>query len=909
MLTRETYINEIENRLSWIELTVRRRNSLNLYDVDIHAESLFCELLNLVFGYKLENLNHFQKNFDSIDLGDKENRISIQVTAQDTRAKVQGTLDKFVENEHEKEYDRLVVLIIGTKPKFRKPFNTGDNLCFDADTDVWDINYLLRRISEKPIGELSQICTFFKEQLYPNEGYTGVSLIKLGTQMLSEMFFICKEKLLSIGISDRTADEIIKTDIGSTKYQYILDEAVGGKRYLIGEFGSGKSHALLIIAQQLMNEYLAGNSTVFPLYVRGKEISRIGSVKQWLKDLKFDEVNYFLLIDGLDEIDRNFTGQLIEEINVLSIQYPQNKILAASRPLTVLNIEIDRTFNIHPLTDNECLSLYNIVSNDESGEQAFRWINENMRKTLSKPFFCIIFALSKSEPSGWAKQDIDLIIALVTKSVQKAGQHAELAFFDLASIASKAVDRDFRDVHTSEIHYLSSLENVLATGFISLANDYISFPLPIIAQWMAAQAIRRNIVNIDDIISDSYRMNKWLYSLSILFSQISFEESLDIFSRIVQESPGNASRIICDGIRFDTMISLPTAYECGLQLQQAMGIWVDSLGLLSKWIAPFSHGKLKPLGIEVDDRRITYTWMDLECSTPVQVLSYQEMRRNRGTIHSRGVPAQATWPWILTFDYLSNRLKKVINSRLIFTDEGQLQKEYLWSTLLRISGKGSLYEKEVDLTAFDAYRKFIGHRWEINGKAVSAEFLFHLIDDHIKNGKTTISAPYPVSDKPHRSGEWVWSSYSTEQLLKKTQFIYGSALSEYMRIVDTVFSKLKKSLEIAKLAPCELVGGLEFQEEDTTSASGPSLVWYVKALPISEDSNVNIQLQKISFNDDNLLRLLIQHNLKMRPEFENSAVAQITSQYLDIFSSTPVTNIVFSWLKEELKEIGWIDGI
>ena len=96
MLTREIYIHEIESRLSWLDSTVRLRNSLNLYDIDIHAESFFCELLNLVFGYKLENLNHHQNNFDSIDLGDKENRISVQITSQSTRTKVQGILDKFI---------------------------------------------------------------------------------------------------------------------------------------------------------------------------------------------------------------------------------------------------------------------------------------------------------------------------------------------------------------------------------------------------------------------------------------------------------------------------------------------------------------------------------------------------------------------------------------------------------------------------------------------------------------------------------------------------------------------------------------------------------------------------------------------------------------------------------------------
>lgn len=393
MLTREIYIHEIESRLSWRDSTVRLRNSLNLYDIDIHAESFFCELLNLAFGYTLENLNHHQNNFDSIDLGDKANRISVQITSQNTRTKVQGTLDKFIKNGHEDEYDRLIVLIIGTKPKFQTPFNTGGKLSFDADTDVWDTRYLIRKISEKSNGELSRICDFFKEQLYPNGGYTGLSLNKLGERKLNEMHSICKEKLLSVGILEKTADEIIETDVSSTKYQYILDEVANGGRYLVGEFGSGKSHALLIIAQRLMHEYLSGNSTIFPLYVRGREIFRVGSIKQWLKDLQLEEINYFLLIDGLDEVEHSFIMQLIEETDILYIQYPQNKILAASRPLTILNAEVKSPVRIRSLTDAECILLYNIVSGSEYGENAFRSISDKMRETLSKPFFCIIFAL------------------------------------------------------------------------------------------------------------------------------------------------------------------------------------------------------------------------------------------------------------------------------------------------------------------------------------------------------------------------------------------------------------------------------------------------------------------------------------------------------------------------------------
>ena len=115
-----------------------------------------------------------------------------------------------------------------------------------------------------------------------------------------------------------------------------------------------------------MKEYLKGNSTVFPLYVRGREVFRVGSVKQWLKDLGFEEANYFLLIDGLDEIEHSFARQLIEEINILSVQYTQNKILAASRPLTILATEQENTVRICPLTIGICIEHWGIV---------YSWLN------------------------------------------------------------------------------------------------------------------------------------------------------------------------------------------------------------------------------------------------------------------------------------------------------------------------------------------------------------------------------------------------------------------------------------------------------------------------------------------------------------------------------------------------------
>lgn len=58
----------------------------------------------------------------------------------------------------------------------------------------------------------------------------------------------------------------------------------------------------------------------------------------------------------------------------------------------------------------------------------------------------------------------------------------------------------------------------------------------------------------------------------ILFSQMTFEESLEYFSVIVKKMPGIASRIIRDGIRFGQHIKLPSENECGEMIQQCMQI-------------------------------------------------------------------------------------------------------------------------------------------------------------------------------------------------------------------------------------------------------------------------------------------------------------------------------------------------
>lgn len=72
--------------------------------------------MNVIYDYRLDNLNKkVENNFSGIDLGDDKNRISVQVTSDNSKKKIQDKLDKFERENYIKSYDRLIILITGEK--------------------------------------------------------------------------------------------------------------------------------------------------------------------------------------------------------------------------------------------------------------------------------------------------------------------------------------------------------------------------------------------------------------------------------------------------------------------------------------------------------------------------------------------------------------------------------------------------------------------------------------------------------------------------------------------------------------------------------------------------------------------------------------------------------------------------
>jgi hypothetical protein len=174
-MKREEYISRISNALASLTNEVKIRNSINLFDINIHAEDFFKELLNLIFDYRLENLNIVDgKSATAIDLCDKNRKIAIQVTSETRSSKVHDTLKKFLEKNLYKEFDRLLFLIISVDDKeYKATFDSGNLLDFDKNRDILFLTDLLREIRKHESQRIQEIANFVELEL--GKGVTKVS--------------------------------------------------------------------------------------------------------------------------------------------------------------------------------------------------------------------------------------------------------------------------------------------------------------------------------------------------------------------------------------------------------------------------------------------------------------------------------------------------------------------------------------------------------------------------------------------------------------------------------------------------------------------------------------------------------------------------------------------------------------
>jgi len=164
MSAREEYLKRINKTIASWKAEIELRGNINFYDIHIIAEYHVAKLMNMAFGYQFENLNEQTRNKVAIDLGDRKNKVAMQVTSTKKRSRIKETIDKFIKYELYKQFTELFFFILSTKQDKYKGFDTQGLFSFETNKHIIDFRDLIARINTLDTARLLEIVEFLDRE-------------------------------------------------------------------------------------------------------------------------------------------------------------------------------------------------------------------------------------------------------------------------------------------------------------------------------------------------------------------------------------------------------------------------------------------------------------------------------------------------------------------------------------------------------------------------------------------------------------------------------------------------------------------------------------------------------------------------------------------------------------------------
>ena len=157
----------IISRLSYLSSEVRLSGSMNLHDSNVLSEDVFKEILNITYGLELQNANLIKQNIKAIDLIDCSSKTIIQVSSDNSKKKVQTSLDKIELPKYEGYTFKFVCISKKVSHLKEYHFNVPEGISFDAETDCYDDKRILRDVLAKDIDTIRKLALYLEESILP----------------------------------------------------------------------------------------------------------------------------------------------------------------------------------------------------------------------------------------------------------------------------------------------------------------------------------------------------------------------------------------------------------------------------------------------------------------------------------------------------------------------------------------------------------------------------------------------------------------------------------------------------------------------------------------------------------------------------------------------------------------------
>lgn len=148
----QIYLWEITKYLAWFTSQVKIENKNGNFDINKYAEGFLIPILDEIYKRNFERLEHIKQNYPAIDLGSKDNQISMQVTSETGYDKIKNTLTKYIENELFSTFSELYHLVIDEDYKTLK-----------TNKDISD--HVKKELSKLDLSPLPKLDFFIEKHL------------------------------------------------------------------------------------------------------------------------------------------------------------------------------------------------------------------------------------------------------------------------------------------------------------------------------------------------------------------------------------------------------------------------------------------------------------------------------------------------------------------------------------------------------------------------------------------------------------------------------------------------------------------------------------------------------------------------------------------------------------------------
>lgn len=159
------YFDFISDRLLTLKARLESNGKLNLLDMHVHAEDFYRDLCNEIFGWSLVNLNEVDQNSKGIDLRDDTNKLIVQVSGNNTKQKIDGTLKKIDSNAYSGYAVKFIIIAHSAEDLRKQTYNVPKGITFDPKEDIYDVQSTLQKIQHLDISRKKQVFDIVKKEL------------------------------------------------------------------------------------------------------------------------------------------------------------------------------------------------------------------------------------------------------------------------------------------------------------------------------------------------------------------------------------------------------------------------------------------------------------------------------------------------------------------------------------------------------------------------------------------------------------------------------------------------------------------------------------------------------------------------------------------------------------------------